>query len=66
MVIGATEYEVSNRKPTKFNYKPYQGNADNPNDDKHLINVLSDSLDEVMSYIVTEVTRETDTRTAQP
>jgi hypothetical protein len=43
-----------------------QGNADNPNDDKHLINVLSDSLDEVMSYIVTEVTRETDTRTAQP
>ena len=54
MTVEERDYRVSNQKPTKFNYKAYQGNADNPIEDKNLISALNDSLDEVMSYVVAE------------
>ena len=52
--VEEKEYRVSNQKPTKFNYKAYQGNADNPIEDKNLISALNDCLDEVMYYVVAE------------
>jgi hypothetical protein len=48
MTVEELNYLVRHQKPTKFNYKPYQGNADNPIEDKNLI----DELNEVMSYVV--------------
>jgi hypothetical protein len=48
MTVEERNYLVRNQKPTKFNYKPYQGKADNPVEDKNLI----DALNEVMSYVV--------------
>lgn len=58
MTVEERDYRVRNQKPTRFKYKDYQGSADNPIEDRNLIDVLNDSLDEVMSYVVAEATRE--------
>ena len=34
MTVEEKEYRVRNQKPTKLNYKPYQGNADTPIEDE--------------------------------
>ncbi len=66
MEVKEKEYSVRNLKPTEFNHKPYQANADTPIENQKLLNALNDSLDEVMSYVVDEATRETNGRSAIP
>ena len=66
LTVEEKEFRIRNPKPTKFTFKPYQGNADTPIEDKDLINALNDSLDEAMAYVVDEATRETNGHTADP
>lgn len=51
-------YTVYNTRPLRFAYKSYQGTADNPIEDKTLVNAISDSLDEIMAYVTLEATSD--------
>jgi hypothetical protein len=56
MDMEESRYTITNTRPSRFTYKPYEGNADNPIEDQEFITRLDQALDEVMAFVVEEAT----------
>jgi hypothetical protein len=54
--IYERQYSMPNMRPSRFKFKPYDGSADNPIEDKDFITRLDQALDEVMAFVVEEAT----------
>ena len=55
MVVEEKDYAIATTRP-RFRYKPYQGESDNPIEDKKFLGVLDDAIDEAMGFVVDEAT----------
>ncbi len=56
MDMEENRYTITNMRPSRFTYKPYEGKADNPIEDQVFITRLDQALDEVMAFVIEEAT----------